>query len=149
MRLFPGVPRMIKRLTRSLSFRLLAIFLVLATAFVYFATIGIRWVYSEDDLRELISGHLSLHVNYVRKDIGDPPRIERAIEITRQVPVDIRIAGDGLDWASDPNFPAMNELEFGASNIFGEDPRAWLGLSPARAARVMWSAPPPPAHARH
>lgn len=117
---------MIKRLTRSLSFRLLAIFLVLATAFVYFATIGIRWVYSEDDLRELISGHLSLHVNYVRNDIGDPPRIERAIEITRQVPVDIRIAGDGLDWASDPNFPAMNELEFGASNIFGEDPGAWL-----------------------
>ena len=66
---------MIKRLTRSLSFRLLAIFFVLATAFVYFATIGIRWVYSEDDLRELISGHLSLHVNYVRNDIGDPPQI--------------------------------------------------------------------------
>ena len=54
---------MIERLTRSLSFRLLAIFLVLAVAFVYFATIGIRWVYSEDDLRDLISGHLSLHIN--------------------------------------------------------------------------------------
>ena len=51
---------MIERLTRSLSFRLLAIFLVLAAAFIYFANIGIRWVYQEDDLRELISGHLSL-----------------------------------------------------------------------------------------
>ena len=117
---------MIERLTRSLSFRLLAIFLVLAIAFVYFATIGIRWVYSEDDLRELISGHLSLHINYVRRDIGDPPQIERAIEITRQVPVDIRIAGQGFDWASDPGFPTMDELQFGTSNIFGEDPGAWL-----------------------
>ena len=117
---------MIERLTRSLSFRLLAIFLVLAAVFVYFANIGIRWVYSEDDLRELISGHLSLHVNYVRNDIGDPPRIERAIEITRQVPVDIRISGHGFDWASDPAFPAMEDLAFGQSDIFGEDPGSLL-----------------------
>jgi signal transduction histidine kinase len=117
---------MIDRLRRSLSFRLLAIFLVLATAFIYFATVGIRWVFSEDDLRELISGHLSLHVNYVRDDIGDPPKIERAIAITKQVPVDIRIAGDGFDWASNPDFPTLEELDFGASDIFSEDPGAWL-----------------------
>ena len=117
---------MIDRLRRSLSFRLLAIFLVLALAFIYFATVGIRWVFQEDDLRELISGHLSLHVNYVKNDIGNPPRIERAIEITRQVPVDIRIAGQGFDWASDPNFPEVEELDFGASDIFSEDPGAWL-----------------------
>jgi signal transduction histidine kinase len=117
---------MIERLTRSLSFRLLAIFLVLAAVFVYFATVGIRWVYSEDDLRELISGHLSLHVNYVRRDIGDPPQIDRAIAITRQVPVDIRISGGDIDWASDPDFPTMDELQFGASDIFGEDPGSWL-----------------------
>lgn len=117
---------MIDRLRRSLSFRLLAIFLVLATAFIYFATVGIRWVFSEDDLRELISGHLSLHVNYVRDDIGDPPKIERAIAITKQVPVDIRISGDGFDWASNPDFPTLEELDFGASDIFSEDPGAWL-----------------------
>ena len=117
---------MIERLTRSLSFRLLAIFLVLAGAFVYFANIGIRWVYQEDDLRELISGHLSLHINYVRNDIGDPPNIQRAIAITEQVPVDIRIAGAGFDWASDPAFPTMDELQFGESDIFSEDPGALL-----------------------
>jgi hypothetical protein len=62
---------MTNKFARSLSFRLLAIFLVLAAVFVYGATHAVRWVYSEDDLRELISGHLSLHVNYVRNDIGD------------------------------------------------------------------------------
>jgi len=117
---------MIERLGGSLSFRLLAIFLVLAIVFVYFSTIGIRWVYSEDDLRELISGHLSLHVNYVRQDIGDPPRIERAIEITRQVPVDIRIHGADVDWASDPDFPTMDELSFGSSDVFGDEPGSWV-----------------------
>ncbi len=118
---------MFEQLKRSLSFRLLAIFAVLAIAFVYFATVGIRWVYSEDDLRELISGHLSLHVEYVRRDIGTPPNIDRAIAITQQVPVDIRIYGENIDWASDPNFPGMDELTFGASDIFSEEPGALLG----------------------
>ncbi len=117
---------MIEKLTRSLSFRLLAIFLILAAAFVYFATVGIRWVYSEDDLRDLISGHLSLHIDYVRRDIGDPPRIDRALAITRQVPVDIRISGSSIDWASDPDFPSVDELDFGASDIFSEDPGSLL-----------------------
>jgi signal transduction histidine kinase len=117
---------MFERLTRSLSFRLLVIFLILAGAFIYFASVGIRWVYREDDLRDLISGHLSLHVNYVRNDIGDPPRIDRAIAITEQVPVDIRIHGKDIDWASDPNFPDMSELSFGASDVFGEGPEAWV-----------------------
>ncbi|MGI9204002.1 MAG: sensor histidine kinase [Woeseiaceae bacterium] len=115
-----------ERLTRSLSFRLLAIFLILAGAFIYFATVGIRWVYREDDLRDLISGHLSLHVDYVRQDIGDPPRIDRALEITRKVPVDIRISGNGIEWASDPDFPKVSALEFGASDLFGESPGALL-----------------------
>ena len=84
---------MLEAITRSLSFRLLAIFLVLAALFVYGATVALRWIYADDDLRELISGHRSLHVEYVRQDIGNPPRIDRAIAITKQVPVDIRIAG--------------------------------------------------------
>lgn len=117
---------MIDALRRSLSFRLLAIFVLLAGMFVLGATVAVRWLYSEDDLRELISGHLSLHVEYVRRDIGNPPQIDRAIAITEQVPVDIRLAGPGIDWASDPNFPSIGSLQFGASDIFSEEPGAWL-----------------------
>lgn len=117
---------MFNTLTRSLSFRLLAIFVALAVLFVYGATMALRWVYSDDALRSLISGHLSLHVDYVRQDIGNPPRIDRAIEITRKVPVDIRIKGPELDWASDENFPEFDALQFGASSFFGEEPGSWL-----------------------
>ena len=117
---------MLRRLSRSLSFRLLLIFLLLGGSFVYGAFSAIRWVYNSDDIRGLISGHLSLHVQYVRDDIGSPPRIDRAIAITERVPVDIRILGPDIDWASNPAFPALTEFEFGPSPAFSDAPSAWV-----------------------
>ena len=116
---------MLKRLSRSLSFRLLLIFLVLGGLFVLGTISAIQRFYNSDEIRGLISGHLSLHVNYVREDIGVPPRIERAIAITERVPVDIRIFGPSIDWASDPNFPRVEELDFEPSPRFSDDPGAW------------------------
>ncbi|MDX1481403.1 MAG: HAMP domain-containing sensor histidine kinase [Woeseiaceae bacterium] len=118
--------RVVRRLARSLSFRLLIIFLVMGLLFAYGAILGIRWVYVTDDLRELVSGHLQLHVNYVRDDIGSPPSIVNALEITRTVPVDIRITGPDVDWASDPDFPSLDELVFGSSDIFSDAAEGWL-----------------------
>ena len=117
---------MLRRLSRSLSFRLLAIFLVLALMFVYGTFTALRWVYNSDEIRGLISGHLSLHVHYVKEDIGSPPRIDRAIAITESVPVDIRILGPGIDWASDDKFPALDTLDFGPSPRFSDDADAWV-----------------------
>lgn len=117
---------MIGRLRRSLSFRLLAIFLVMGLLFAYGAVLGIRWVYLTDDLRELVSAHLSLHVSYVRRDIGNPPSVDNALAITERVPVDIRIVGPSIDWASDPGFPRLDQLEFGSSDIFSEQAESWL-----------------------
>lgn len=117
---------MLKRLSRSLSFRLLAIFVVLALMFVYGTFAALRWVYNSDEIRGLISGHLSLHVHYVREDIGSPPRIDRALAITESVPVDIRILGPDIDWASDPNFPSLQSLSFGPSPKFSNDADAWV-----------------------
>ena len=117
---------MIRWLARSLSFRLLIIFLLLGGLFVYGTFVALRWVYNSDDIRGLISGHLSLHVQYVREDIGSPPRIDRAIAITERVPVDIRILGPDIDWASDADFPRLSELDFGPSLAFSDDPGAWV-----------------------
>lgn len=117
---------MIRRLSRSLSFRLLVIFLILGGLFVWGSLSALRWVYNSDDIRGLISGHLSLHVSYVLEDIGSPPRIERALAITRRVPVDIRIDGPDISWASDPAFPALADLDFGPSPAFSDEPGAWV-----------------------
>ena len=116
---------MLRHLARSLSFRLLLIFIVLGGTFIFGTFKAIQVVYNSDSIRGLISGHLSLHVNYVREDIGVPPRIDRAIAITERVPVDIRIFGPSVDWASDPAFPRLDELEFAPSPRFSNDPDAW------------------------
>jgi len=112
---------------QSLSVRLLVIFLLFGALFAYGIMLSIRWVYSEDDLRSLISGHLSLHVEYVRRDIGNPPNLERALAITESVPVDIRIYGPDIDWSSDPDFPPLADLSFAESEFFSEEPDAWIG----------------------
>lgn len=117
---------MLERLSYSLSFRLLLIFLVLGGLFVFGTMKAIQRFYNSDDIRGLISGHLSLHVHYVREDIGTPPNIERAIAITQSVPVDIRISGPDVDWASDPNFPALAQLDFAPSPKFSDKPDAWV-----------------------
>jgi signal transduction histidine kinase len=117
---------MLKRLSRSLTFRLTAIFLSLAALFIWGTLGALRWVYNSDEIRGLVSGHLSLHVSYVKEDIGSPPRVDRALSITRRVPVDIRIAGPGIDWASDPAFPPLDALDFGPSPYFSNDPGAWV-----------------------
>jgi len=116
----------IRRLFRSLSVRLFAIFLLMGGLFVYGAYQALIWVYNSDDIRGLISGHLSLHVYYVKQDIGTPPDIGRAIAITERVPVDIRILGPDIDWASDPNFPPIDSLAFGPSPAFSNDRKAWV-----------------------
>jgi signal transduction histidine kinase len=117
---------MFRRLSRSLSVRLVGIFIALAALFIWGTLGALRWVYNSDEIRGLISGHLSLHVSYVQQDIGSPPRIDRALSITQRVPVDIRILGPSVDWASDENFPRIDELEFGPSPLFSDDPGAWV-----------------------
>ena len=116
---------MLRRLSRSLSFRLFVIFVVLGSAFVFGTFKAIQRFYNSDQIRGLISGHLSLHVSYVREDIGVPPSIDRAIAITEKVPVDIRILGPDLDWASDPDFPRLEQLVFAPSPRFSGDSDAW------------------------
>lgn len=116
---------MLYKASRSLWFRLLAIFVVLATVFIYGVTQALSYVYRADDMRELVSSHLSLHVDYVLADIGDPPRIERAQAIVKRVPVDIRLDGPDLNWTSDERFPQLDTLRFGDSAFFGEN-NAWL-----------------------
>lgn len=117
---------MMRFFSYSLSLRLLAIFLLLAALFAWGVIAGIRWAYSADDLRSLISGHLSMHVDYVRQDIGSPPRLDRALAITQRVPVDMHISGPGVNWSSDPEFPDPSTLQFGPSGYFSSEPGALL-----------------------
>ncbi len=117
---------MFRELSRSLSVRLLVIFLLMGGLFVFGAYQALIWVYNSDDIRGLISGHLSLHVYYVKQDIGMPPNVDSALAITERVPVDIRILGPDIDWTSHPDFPKLDRLDFGPSPAFSNDRTAWV-----------------------
>ncbi|MCC5793152.1 MAG: HAMP domain-containing histidine kinase [Chromatiales bacterium] len=104
---------MLMRISRSLSARLLAVFLVTSVIYVMASRYAVQAVYDYDYLRQIVGAHISLHADYVLSDIGTPPDLARAEEIVQRIPVDMRIQGPGTDWVSDPRFPPLESLEFG------------------------------------
>ena len=111
---------MIARITRSLSARLLGIFLLTSLAFAFAGRAAVDFVLDRDYLREIIGAHMALHTNYMLRDLGYPPSTERARELVAANPFDIRIEGPGIEWVSDPDFPALDTLDFQASEFVGD-----------------------------
>ena len=117
---------MISRILNSLSARLLGIFLVAALLYAVAAYFAVNFVLNRDEVRELIGPHVALYMDYILEEIGEPPSIENATRITQRIPVDLRIVGDELDWSSDPNFPSLEALDFGAiSQEYQDDHKVW------------------------
>ncbi len=122
---------MIPNAMRSLSARLLGVFLITSLVYALASRLAVDLVLDRDYLREIVGAHISLHTNYVVRDIGWPPSIERARAITDHNPFDIRIDGPGIDWASDPNFPAVDDIPFEPSRFLeqvrasGSDGESW------------------------
>ena len=104
---------MIKEISRSLSARLLGIFIITGVVYALAGRYVYQVVLDQDYLREIVGAHISLHADYVLNDIGFPPNIERAKAITERVPVDIRISGPGMEWSSVPAFPKIEQIPFG------------------------------------
>ena len=113
---------MIARIARSLSARLLLVFLLTSLAYGLASRLAVDLVLDRDYLREIIGAHMSLHSNYLLRDLGYPPSPERAQALAEVNPIDIRIDGPGLSWSSDPNFPDPEELAFEPSQFV--DPAA-------------------------
>lgn len=111
---------MISRITRSLSARLLGIFLLTSMVFAFAGRAAVDFVLDRDYLREIIGAHMALHTNYMLRDLGYPPSVERAKALVASNPFDVRIEGPGIAWSSDPNFPDLATLDFEPSE-FVED----------------------------
>lgn len=103
---------MIRLLTRSLSARLLAIFLLTSLAYAFGSRYAVELVLDRDYLREIVGAHIARYTSYLLDDLGYPPSIERARAIVEGNPYDLWIDGPGLRWASDPNFPDPDRLDF-------------------------------------
>ena len=107
----------LRRVTHSLSAQLIVVFLLASMAYTYAAGFTLQLFQDSDYLRRIVGAHISLHADYVLKDIGIPPSIARAEDITQRIPVDIRLIGPGIDWTSDERFPPLDEIPFGPLSL--------------------------------
>lgn len=108
---------MIREITRSLSARLLGIFLLTSMLYGIASRYTVDLVWGTGYLSEVIGGHMALHIGYVLDDIGLPPRIDRAQAIVRRVPMDVLLRGPDLEWSSDPRFPELDRVPFRKSDF--------------------------------
>ena len=108
---------MIRRITRSLSARLLGIFLLTSIVYAFASRYVVDLVWGTGYLSEVVGAHMALHVDYVLNDIGQPPQIERAKAIVAKVPMDIMLLGPDLNWSSSDGFPPLEDVPFERSEF--------------------------------
>jgi len=101
----------------SLSARIVVVFLLASVAYSYAAGFALQLFQDSDYLRRIVGAHIALHADYVLSDIGTPPSISQARDITSRIPVDIRLAGPGVDWVSDGLFPKTEDIPFGPLSL--------------------------------
>jgi len=119
---------LISTVTRSLSARLLLIFVLGSMAYGYAARYAFSVFQDTDYLRQIVGAHIALHTEYILNDIGTPPDIARAEAIVNKIPVDIRIVGPDVDWSSSPHFYPLEKIPFGPLHLLevGEASRTEL-----------------------
>ncbi len=122
------IMELVSTLTRSLSARLLLIFVLASMLYGYSARYAYSVFQDTDYLRQIVGAHIALHTEYILSDIGTPPDISKAEAIVNKIPVDIRIVGPDLDWSSTPHFYPLENIPFGPLHLLevGEASRSEL-----------------------
>jgi signal transduction histidine kinase len=108
---------MIREFARSLSARLLGIFLVTSLVYVLASRYVVDLVWDTGYLSQVVGAHMALHIDYVLADVGSPPSIDRAKGIVGRVPMDIMLRGPDLAWQSDSRFPPLDSVGFARSTL--------------------------------
>ena len=96
---------------QSLIFRLLFYFLIsmLALAVILVGSFAQRL---KPHVQNEILPNVERYIEYLIDDIGDPPDLSIAQQLADQMPFEIRIEGQGVDWTSSPKLRAIAGYEF-------------------------------------
>ena len=106
-----------KKPFQSLSVKLTLVFFVTAVVYLYGLSVGIRYLIDEDELREIIGYYQTSYYDYMLADLQYPPNIEKAEEIVEQMPFDMKIVGEDLNWASSYQFMITDAISFELSTL--------------------------------
>lgn len=123
---------LLSRFWHSLPARLLTIFVLTAIAFMMVTSfmwgIGLRHQWATR-----IHPHIVQYVDYVNKDLGTPPSIERAKELTQALPIDIYVSGPNVEFASNGRTLEIDEIEFDSDKDNKKRHRHYRPLRPRSA----------------
>ena len=96
---------------QSLIFRLLFYFLVSMLALA--VILGISFAQRiKPHVQNEILPNVERYIEYLIEDIGNPPDLVIAQQLADQLPFEIRIEGQGIDWSSSPGLRAIKTYEF-------------------------------------
>ncbi len=107
-------------LWRSLTARLLAIFVAASLLFGFGSYLGVNWVLDRDYLRTLAGSHMALYTDYMLADLGDPPDPAVAARLAARLPADFQIYGPDVNWSSAADFPQPGKIDFGPPTSSGD-----------------------------
>ena len=102
---------------QSLSVKLTLVFFVTAVVYLYGLSVGIRYLIDEDELRETIGYYQTSYYDYMLADLQYPPNIDKAEEIVEQMPFDMKIVGEDLNWVSSSQFMISDAINFESSTL--------------------------------
>ena len=96
---------------QSLVFRLLFYFLVSMLALAVILAISFAQRIKPHVQHEILP-NVERYIEYLIEDIGNPPNLVTAQQLADQLPFEIRIEGQGIDWSSSPRLSAIAAYEF-------------------------------------
>jgi signal transduction histidine kinase len=109
-------------LQHSLAARLLGVFLVTGAAVLLVITLA--WgVALKHQWNTHIRVHLVQYIDYVNRDLGDPPDPRRADDLVRILPINIYIKGPNIDYSSSDQRLDLSDVDFDSDEQHDDD--AW------------------------
>ncbi|MCP4875733.1 MAG: HAMP domain-containing histidine kinase [Gammaproteobacteria bacterium] len=99
---------------QSLIFRLLFYFLasMLVLALILGGSFAKRF---KPHVQNEILPNVDRYIEYLIADIGNPPDLSVAHRLAEELPFEIRIEGQGVEWSSSPRLRAVSSYEFEAA----------------------------------
>ena len=91
--------KLFQKLRHSLSIRLILLFvftgIIIASIEIYAVSQAIK-----DGFESSLKPHFKQYTSYLLEDIGTPPDLEKARQLTDKLPIEMQITGQGMRWTS-------------------------------------------------
>lgn len=107
----------------SSIFTKLFIVLIAAGLSINFLVLGFSWHIHRSRIRTTIQQHVLQYINYLVKDIGDPPDYNRALTVSAQSSIEIMYKGLNQSWTTSEVFPPLNKMSL---HVLQNNPTIWI-----------------------